>query len=213
MISVAIVDCHASSLNKLEGLLEGINDVSVQIKETRGLDFIKAFVALKQPTAIAIIDYPLTDIDSISMISFFNFYFPETKVVCVTEYDDGGTVAEVFGAGVFGFISKGALGLQTLHETIYAVLNGQISVIGISTKEFSPAIAAENREKGKKNFEKMILTRREKVFVMLNATTLTYREMAKIMYIDERTVETRAYRLYRKLNIVGGEAGIIKQVT
>ena len=56
--------------------------------------------------------------------------------------------------------------------------------------------------KRKKRIENELgLTKREKTFLILNATTLTYKQIAEIMYVEHKTIQTYYDRISKKLNL------------
>ena len=128
MIRVAIVDDHQPAREKLKAFLKQLPQVDLVYEESNAIQFINTYERLSIKPDIAIIDYLMSPISGISVIHFFHKYYPKTKLLCVTGYNDIDTVKQIFGAGADGFAYKFEISAEILMGAIECICNNNFYI-------------------------------------------------------------------------------------
>jgi DNA-binding NarL/FixJ family response regulator len=125
--------------------------------------------------------------------------FPKTKVLALTQYEDREYIVPTIEAGARGFVSKTAA-FSELASAIQAVYRGGSFLSPLA----AAAVVEECQQKVAIEGEKdsyQHLTDREREMLKLVAAGYTAKEIADMLVISLRTVETHKTNLMKKLNI------------
>jgi DNA-binding NarL/FixJ family response regulator len=125
-----------------------------------------------------------------------------SRVVVLTMHADTQLAAEALRAGAAGFVVKSAAGKE-LVAAIHAVLRGKTYV----TAQLAPDVLAELAEPGTAGGVK--LTPRQREVLRLIADGRTMKEVAALLGLSPRTVETHKYQVMEALG-VGTTAELVR---
>jgi DNA-binding NarL/FixJ family response regulator len=137
--------------------------------------------------------------DGFRICEYMQQNYPNIKVVAHSVYDDADRVARIMNAGAKGFVSKKA-GFDELLAAIKTVYAGKKFISKETSKklknlnEFLEGIVDTLR--GEKNF----FSQREKEVLELLAKGYSTKDMAKHLFITEKTVETHRKNMAKKAN-------------
>jgi DNA-binding NarL/FixJ family response regulator len=137
--------------------------------------------------------------DGFRICEYMQQNFPDIKVVAHSVYDDADRVARIMNAGAKGFVSKKA-GYEELLAAIKTVYAGKKFISKETSKklknlnEFLEGIVDTLR--GEKDF----FSQREKEVLELLARGYSTKDMAKQLFITEKTVETHRKNMAKKAN-------------
>lgn len=138
--------------------------------------------------------------DGFTICSYVHENFPQIKVIAHSVYDDADRVARIMNAGAMGFVSKKA-GYEELLEAIKSVKKGHKYICKETSKklknlnDFLSGIADTLR--GEKDF---FSTREKKVMELLGKGYST-KDIARELFITEKTVETHRKNMIEKANV------------
>ncbi len=119
---------------------------------------------------------------------------PDIKIIVVSVYNDGPLPQQLLKLGVKGFVSKGAK-VDEMVEAIRQVMGG---------KRFLSADIAENLAFQRVDDDESPFTRlsqRESEVAELILQGKSIQEMAEILELSDKTINTYRYRLYEKLKV------------
>lgn len=197
-INLAIIDDHQIVLDGIQSLLRGNKEINVLIETTDPMHMLEL---LKQTE----IDVLLTDVlmpkmsgDELSKIVKQNF--PHIKILALSMSGQGDLVNQMINdADIAGYVLKN-IGQQELVTAIKKIASGGIY--------FSEEVLNEMMKDDvrKKNLVEVHLTGREIEIIKLIEAEKSNREMAAILFLSERTVETHRKNIFRKTkstNIIG----------
>lgn len=137
--------------------------------------------------------------DGFRICEYMQQNYPDIKVVAHSVYDDADRVARIMNAGAKGFVSKKA-GFDELLAAIKTVHGGKKFISKDTSKklknlnEFLEGIVDTLR--GEKDF----FSQREKEVLELLARGFSTKDMAKQLFITEKTVETHRKNMAKKAN-------------
>jgi DNA-binding NarL/FixJ family response regulator len=126
--------------------------------------------------------------------------FPHIKVIAHSVYDDADRVARIMNAGAMGFVSKKA-GYEELVQAIKTVYGGKKYICKETSKklknlnEFLEGIVDTLR--GEKDF----FSQREKNVLELLGKGYSTKNIAKELFITEKTVETHRKNMVEKAKV------------
>ncbi|MCL4441242.1 MAG: response regulator transcription factor [Clostridia bacterium] len=123
--------------------------------------------------------------------------FPQVKVIMLTSYGDEDLVMESIFAGAKGYILKD-VGNDEIIRAVRAVYRGESLLDTVVTTKLLDRM----RRSGKKSNDALEqLTEQEKKVLVLIAEGKTNREIAKTVFLSEKTVRNYVSSILAKLNL------------
>src|ERR1019366_8677805 len=152
-----------------------------------GSEFISQLQANILPS-IAFIDINMPVMDGISTTQFVCKHYPSVKVIGLSGTYDYAVINKMALAGAVGFVTKNAKP-EILWEALYTVSNNGTFF------QKQPAIQPPSDNLNH------LLSEREKEFLLLCCSELTYKAIASQLEVKTRTVDNYRDSLFEKLNI------------
>ncbi len=196
--SILLVDDHKIVLEGTKGLLSQLDLYNVKAVAATGKQ------ALAQLTAhdfdILVTDYQLPDLTGLELVKAAKAAQPEIKVIVLSMHDDPAIVKELLAEGVNGYVLKNDTADQLLRA-LDKVTDGKRFL----SDEMSDLLIRQVSQPQQKS----TLTPREKEIVKLIVKEYSSKEIAAILFISEKTVETHRKNILRKTK-AGNIVGLIK---
>ncbi|NOT10687.1 MAG: response regulator [Methylococcaceae bacterium] len=193
MISVLLVDDHELVRTGIEALLNTADDISVVGVAKSGEEAVKAIAELA--VDIVLMDVNMPGIGGVEACRRILQQEPETRIIALSVHNDGPIPHQLLKLGVLGFISKGSPVDEMIHA-IHQVMEGSCYLCDEVANNPAFQGLPGNHESP---FAK--LSQREAEVVTLILQGKTIQEMAEMLMLRDKTVNTFRYRLYKKLNI------------
>lgn len=186
-ICIAIADDHAMVRSALQLVLERVEGINV-VAIAADTDDAIAQVAAKRPDVL-LLDLGMPgSLSSLAAIGRVRKVSRTTRVLVLTMHADAVFARAALKAGASGFVTKG-LGQGALVDAIRRVVAGE-SVV-------DPAM--DGRLTARMRSSRPALTARELDVVSLLALGHTNHEVARLLDLSVRTVESHRARIQRKL--------------
>lgn len=190
--NVLIVDDHQMVAEGISTLIRQPFKVAAICASGR-----EALELLKQEEFhVLITDYEMPGLTGHELAKAAKAMQPEIKIIILSMHDDPSIVKELLKEGVNGYILK-----KDTHRSLSDALNKVID-----GKRFLSDEIAEILIYAKDDEEKGVLTSRELEIIKLVAKEFNSRQIAEILFISERTVESHRKNILRKTgatNLVG----------
>lgn len=186
-----ILDNHRIVLEGLRLLLERQPDIRV-IGEARSLDDALALELDPDPDVI-LADLVLGAAQAAEVVTALRARFPAAAVLALTMVDDPAAVRAVLSAGARGYLPKAAAGAD-LFDAVRRLARGEDYV------DHSVAVALV-RAAARGGDGAVHLSERERAVGRLLALGHTNAEVAALLIVSVRTVETHRSHLFRKLGV------------
>lgn len=193
MISVLLVDDHELVRTGIEALLNSSEDIQVIGVANSGEEAVKAIS--EQSADIILMDVNMPGIGGVEACRRILQHDGNAKIVALSVHNDGPIPHQLQKLGVLGFISKGSPVDEMIHA-IRTVMMGKRYLC----KEVVDNPAFQGLPGSHESpFAK--LSQREAEVVTLILQGKTIQEMAEMLALRDKTVNTFRYRLYKKLNV------------
>lgn len=202
-IKLVLVDDHQMLLDGLAALLQG-----EQRFDLVGLcNNAKYALELLETTApdIVITDINMPEISGVELTRMIRKYHPKIKVLALSMFGERSTISEMLEAGISGYILKNT-GKEELINALLKVQEGGMYFSDEITEELIKSISQKTEVKEEIQVR---LTERELEIVKLIAAEKSNLEIAALLFISERTVETHRKNIFRKTN-TKGVVGLLK---
>ncbi|WP_143706001.1 response regulator transcription factor [Emticicia sp. TH156] len=192
-LKILIVDDHQILIDGIEAMLQGVDNFEVVGKL---LDGKLALTYLSDhPVDILLTDLYMPKMTGIELTQKVKKAFPDLKVLALSVSYDVSIVHDLMDAGISGFILK-TIGRNELIDAINEVSKGNVYF----SREVSNEILRSLANRNDPEEEIYRLSDREIEILKLIAREFSNADIAKQLYISERTVETHRKNIYRKTN-------------
>lgn len=196
-ITIGIVDDHKIVRQGLKELLEKISNYKVIAEFESGNDFLNALPLENKPN-LFIIDYSMPGLNGVEVLQALEEKEEEYKVLLLTQHFDENIIDAAYHHGARGFLHKNctAQDLKFAIDNIATIGYNNVVEILKRVRKYDPSANAEPKSGIK-------LTEREQGFLRLvcNEHEYTYEQMADLMNVSVKSIESYRTALFEKYNI------------
>ena len=196
IIRVLLVDDHALLRSGLKLLLEAQPDIRVIGEASRGDEAVER-VRETCPDVI-LMDLSMSGMNGLQAIALIKQQFPQCRILVLTMHDDEEYLRQSLAAGASGYILKQAADSELL-SALRSVHRGEIFLPPALTKALVESLARPT-ERLTENHD-VALSPRETEVARLVAMGHTNREIAELLVLSVKTVETHKARIMDKLGL------------
>jgi two-component system invasion response regulator UvrY len=205
--TVAIVDDHELMAKALSGLIQKFDDYEVIFECFSGEDLIRKFTLGMAPE-IVLLDIHMPNMDGYEVAQWLSVNQPSAKILALSMNEKEDSIIKMLRNGARGYLLKGcktyelkeALDAMRLKGVYYSEF-----VTGQLVKSLSPSVA-------KQPAEILSLNEREKTFIQLACSDLTYVEIADKMCVSPRTVDGYRESVFVKMDVKSRVGMVIKAI-
>lgn len=192
MIRTIIADDHSVLRQALASLLGQMESLEVIAQANNGLELLP-LVEQHRPELV-ILDLSMPGLGGLESIHRMQRMSPKPQILVLSAKEDEISVSEALHAGANGYVPKSS-GKEELQFAISAVLKGQTYL--------SPAIANSvlNHGEGAASSPLAGLSVREREVMKLLSEGRPNREVAKILHLSPRTIDSHRANIMRKLGV------------
>lgn len=194
-VRVLIVEDHQLLIDGLHILLANQTRFQVVGAVANGTEVYEA--CLRLAPDLILLDLGLPGMDGIDVIHLLRKRWPHLHILVFSSNHDERRRQQALAAGAAGFVSKGSP-RQALLDALCHVANGQRYVAEAAGREAGPEGASAGTTAGER------LTLRERQVLKLVAEGKRNREIAILLSLSIKTVETHRLNLMRKLDAHNG---------
>ncbi|MDE3143472.1 MAG: response regulator transcription factor [Bacteroidota bacterium] len=199
MITIALAEDHQPTLKRFADHFKYKEGFKVVTEAVNGHDLILKINALQQLPDIVLIDINMPVIDGVAVTYYLKVHYPSVKLLALSNYSDEDSLRTILLSGADGFVMK-ALAENVLAQAVTTVMNNTMFIdTRMETNEQQLYFILNKRKKRIEN--DFGLTQREKTFIILNATSHSYEQIAATMLVENKTIQTYFDRISKKLNV------------
>ena len=192
MIRVLIADDHGIVRSGLRMLLEQQGDIEVIAEASDGAT--ARDVAIRERPDLAILDVKMPKLTGLQATREIREHAPDVSVLILSMYDDERYLFEALKAGASGYVLKTQADVDLL-EAVRAVERGEPFLTPEAQRALIKDVLGQSAGRTDE------LTPREQEVVKLVAEAHTNKEIADILHLSEKTVDTYRQRVMDKLNL------------
>jgi len=194
-IKVLIADDHPAFREGLAQLLNKQEDIEVIAEAEDGQQAIELAKEL-QPN-VALLDVAMSGINGIEAAKQIKGACPQTAIIMLTAYDYQSYILACLKIRAAGYLLKSSP-VPEIINSIRSVHSGR-GVFDLKTLD--SAIKHWDGKERDEGFALEGLHEREVQIVKLVAKGMSNREIARQLFISERTVQTHVHRIFEKLGV------------
>ena len=193
-ITIGIVDDHQLFSRSLGLMLESFNRYRVLVDAKNGRDLQQKMSALPSAPEMMLIDVNMPVMDGIATAAWLQQQYPTVKMVALSMNDDDKTIIGMIKAGCCAYLLKDTHPdeLEKALDEIYQ--KGYYNADAVNVNYRRLLLAQQEQEQ-------LVLTQREKDFLKLACSDLTYKQIAAEMFLAERTIDGYRETLFKKFNV------------
>ncbi|MDE3253194.1 MAG: response regulator transcription factor [Bacteroidota bacterium] len=191
-IPIGIVDDHQLFLKSLSMMLKSFQVYEVVLEGLNGKEVQTKLSQLETPPDIMLIDVNMPVMNGAETAKWLHDHYPQMKLVALSMNDNDSIVIEMIKAGCCAYLLKEThpdeleKALQEIHAKGY--YNADTSNIN-----FRRLLISEK--------ESVTITEKERQFLQYASSDMTYKEIAALMFLSERTIDGYRETLFNKLNV------------
>jgi len=195
-IKVMVADDHTMVREGLRALLDADPEIEVVSEAKNG---IEAFdMARKNKPDIAVLDIAMPKLNGLLVCKKIRQEIPETKVLVLSMYGEEEYVTQALRSGASGFILKDAAASE-LISAVKSISRGERFLSPTVSWKLVKKYIVNGKHVEVRNKAK--LTNREKEVLQLIAEGYTNSEIAHILKLSVKTIQTHRSRIMEKLDI------------
>lgn len=191
LASIVLIDDHHIVRQGLEFLISTVEGLDIQASFSDGEAFIKYLNENNMPDLV-LLDLVMPKMNGIEVTHYIKKYYPYIKVLVLTSYVDDEYVMSAINEGADGYEIKD-VEPQKLIATITKVLNNE-KIIHPKAKNVIDAMHEKPHFNNK-------LSKREMEVLKEMVKGKTNKDIAKSLFVSEKTVKTHVSHIFNKLQV------------
>ena len=196
-IRVILAEDHAIVRQGLRSLLEQSENIEVIAEAEDGREAVNKTEQLKPDIVLMDISMPI--LNGIEATRQIKKKFPDIKVLILTMHTTEEYISQILHAGASGYLVKKSAHYELL-SAIKAIQKGHSYLSPLVSKKVVDEYLQKTKEDIKQDrYEK--LTTREREVLQLIAEGKANKEIADLLFLSIKTVETHKAHLMEKLNL------------
>jgi len=194
-IRLLLADDHTLVRAGIRSLLESVEGVEVIAETGDGRETLE-LIAKHRPD-VALIDIGMPGMNGLEVAQRAAQESPRTRIVILSMHGDENHVNRALRAGVAGYLLKGAA-VAELPLALQSVMRGETYLTPKISKHVVDALLRDTEEE---STPLQSLTERQREILQLIAEGHSTKEIAGILEVSTKTVETHRMRLMERLDI------------
>ncbi|RTL48072.1 MAG: response regulator [Sphingobacteriales bacterium] len=192
---VAVVDDHVLLRSALARLICSYENYSVAFEASNGKEFIEKLSKQVLPD-IVLLDINMPEMDGYETARWLTKHYPHIKILALSMESDDTNIIQMIKLGAKGFLMK-----NVEPEELNGALDSVLEKDFYLSDTISGKVISGLQSGAQKASEPETLTEKEKDFLRLICTELTYKDIAERMFISPRTLDDYRNALFEKLNV------------
>lgn len=194
-IRIGIVDDHQLFSRSLSLLLKSFTNFEVVLEASNGVDLQQKIKAAKNlDLDILLVDVSMPQMDGLQTTSWLKENYPSVRLIALSMNDKESVIIDMLKNGCCAYLFKDTHPdeLERALKEVYTkgFYNSDASILGY-----------RNMMQTEEKTEDIVLSNLEIEFLGLASSDLTYKEIAKVMNVTERTIDGYREMLFQKFRV------------
>jgi DNA-binding NarL/FixJ family response regulator len=195
-IKIALIDDHILVRDALTAVIGGFDECVVVNQSCNGKEMINAFLAGTIPD-IVILDLSMPVMDGFETADWLCKNFPRVHILMLTMYDPELSLVRLLQKGIRGFLKKNT----PTSELKFAILSIMQTGFYYSSHITGKLVNLFYNKEDGRHLQRTCLSDQEIEFLKLACSDLTYKDIAKNMSVNIRSVDSLRNHLFQKLDV------------
>ncbi len=195
LIRVLLADNHTLVRAGLRALLQNIEGIQVVAEAGDGREALH-LIAVHQPDLV-LMDIAMPEMNGLEATAHVVKEFPQVRVIILSMHANEEYVLQALRTGAMGYVLKDA-GIGELELAVRAIASGETYLSPAVSKH---VVADYVRRVGSESSSLEQLTSRQREILQLITEGRTTKEIADLLYLSVKTVETHRMQLMKRLDI------------
>jgi DNA-binding NarL/FixJ family response regulator len=196
---VLLADDHHLVRAGIRALLQSLSDVEIVAEAGDGQEVLAALVRTKPD--IALVDISMPGLNGLELAQRASREIPETRLVILSVHGDASHVAQALRAGAKGYLVKDAAA-DELPILVRSVMRGETYLSpSISRHVVEGFLGRASTPPGESSEQPELLTSRQREILQLVAEGRSTKEIASLLDLSVKTVETHRAQIMERLDI------------
>lgn len=196
-LRILLVDDHLLVRAGIRSLLEGIEGASIVAEANNGREAV-ALAKLHQPD-LAVMDITMKELNGIDATAQIRLESPSTRVLILSMHSTEEFVTRAIKAGAQGYLVKDSAP-EELKTAVEAVMRGEVYLSPrVSRHVINSLLQAAGGERRESSLD--ALTGRQREILQMIAEGKSTKEIAFVLDVSVKTVETHRAALMERLGI------------
>lgn len=191
---IGIVDDHQLFLKSLTLLLETFGEYLVVVEALNGTDLQEKMKSLDELPELMLIDVEMPQMDGVETATWLNETYPAIRLIALSMNDTEGLVIEMLKAGCCAYLLKDTHPTEFERALIEVRKNGYYNADARNILFRRMLKHADDRPA-------LHVNSKERTFLKLACSDLTYKQIAEEMQVSQRTVDGYRESLFHKFNV------------
>jgi DNA-binding NarL/FixJ family response regulator len=192
---VVVTDDHTLMRNALARLIASFDNYAVIFEASNGRDLIEKIQTNLIPDII-LLDINMPEMDGFETAKWLTKNFPQIKVLALSMQSDESSIIRMLRLGAKGYLMK-----NVEPEELNLALESVIKKDFYLSETVSGKVISGLHQDYHQPLEPVMLLDKEKDFLRLVCTELTYKDIAEKMFVSPRTVDDYRNTLFEKLKV------------
>ena len=202
-IRLGIIDDHAVVIDGLRMMLSPFEHLTVDYATQDGQSILSYLE--ESELDVILMDIQMPGLNGIDLCKQVVKMHPRVKVIAFSSFDDSTYVKQIIRSGARGYLLKNT-DRNTIVKAIESVMDGE----SFMDETIKKILLQETLTGHRRSIFEVPLTKREKEILKLIAEGSSNQEIADVLFISLRTVETHRLNINQKLD-VKNTAGLVKE--
>jgi DNA-binding NarL/FixJ family response regulator len=193
-INIGIADDQQLFLRSLSRLIDTFPRFTTVIEAINGEELLKEMAVARIKPDILLVDVNMPVIDGVRAAKALAELYPAVKIVALSMKDDDTTIINMIKAGCCAFLLKD-IHPNELEKALLEINSNGFYNADACNVNYRRLIVHSQAEKA------LTLNEREKIFLQLACSDLTYKQIAAEMKLAERTIDGYREAIFEKFNV------------
>jgi DNA-binding NarL/FixJ family response regulator len=194
-IEVAIADDHSLMRSALAKLINTFEGYSVVMEADNGKD-LRAKIMKHLIPDIVLLDVNMPEMDGFETTQWLYKNYPQIKVLALSMMSDEKTIIKMFRLGAKGYLLKNTDPAE-LKKALDAIIDKNVYL----SEYVSNKLVSGLHHDADTVQKEVVLNEREREFMRLTCSELSYKEIAEKMNLSPRTVDDYRQSLFNRLKV------------
>lgn len=193
-VDIGIADDHQLFLKSLSILVESFDDFNISVEAINGEMLLQKLDKMADLPEIILLDVNMPVLDGPNTAAALSSKYPQIRLIALSMKDDDSSVIRMIKSGCCAYL------LKDMHPDQLEKALEEVHRVGYYNADISNLRYRRLLQKSQED-EELQLSERERTFLQLACSDLTYKQIADQMHLAERTIDGYRENLFAKLNV------------